>query len=139
MKLILALSALSALPAALACLQVSGQIRTTAGPPSVDSSKVMDNGAEVCNAGGGVQIDQDGHFTLKCLPGYIYAFTTDGKQAWYRNPVNAFSFVQSVKPERWGCFPQTDEPCAVVSWNQRMFGCPAVSSVEAVLPRKTPV
>jgi len=76
-----------------------------------------DNGLDVCDtAWGDARIDQDGHFSLVCLPGYIYAFEPDGAQAWYSNGINAYSFKQGV-----ACVPNTG--CVYTTWQTYNFGC----------------
>ncbi|KAF9526897.1 hypothetical protein CPB83DRAFT_857167 [Crepidotus variabilis] len=92
----MSLSLLSLLAApALGCLETIGSIDVQG---NVDTSitRVIDNGLVVCNAAWGWRVDQDNHVSLNCLANYIYAVTKDGATAWYRNPVNAFSFTQSV-------------------------------------------
>ena len=78
---------------ALACLEATGSVSTSG---NVDFIRVTDNGAITCNSDWGWRIDQDNHISLSCLSGYIYAVTKDGSLAWYQNPVNAYSFTQSV-------------------------------------------
>jgi hypothetical protein len=95
MKLITVFSAtlqLFTIVPTLACLVVEGTIDIELN--WLDYARVVDNGLLVCSNSWGVRIDQDNHYSLGCLPGYIYAVTTDGGMAWYRNPVTAFSFTQ---------------------------------------------
>lgn len=84
---------LLAITPALACLEARGQVSTTG---HVLSINVIDNGAVVCSDAWGWRIDQDNHISVNCLAGYIYAVKKDGSLAWYRNPVNAYSFPQLV-------------------------------------------
>ncbi|KAF8857249.1 hypothetical protein BDZ45DRAFT_674896 [Acephala macrosclerotiorum] len=77
-----------------ACLQISGVVDDNG---SVFTVSTTDNGLVTCDAFNmGWRIDQDGHFSANCLPGYVYATTLDGSFAWYANPVEAFSFTQST-------------------------------------------
>jgi len=103
----------------LACLQtagVVGQYRSD-GSWHMDYAYTIDNGLTTCDTQWGYRIDQDGHFSLSCLPGYVYAFTLDGSFAWYANPVNAFSFTQT---------PYVDWTTSVIvewEWSDSYFGC----------------
>jgi len=96
-----ALQLLAAVPT-LACLTVKGTIDTDF--DMIDYAQVYDNGLLVCNNAWGTWTDQDNHYALSCLPGYVYATTKDGGFAWYRNNAgNAYSFYQthSLGPATW--------------------------------------
>ncbi|KAH7351333.1 hypothetical protein BKA65DRAFT_500203 [Rhexocercosporidium sp. MPI-PUGE-AT-0058] len=113
-----AIFAVSVIPT-LACLQTAGVV----GQHRYDGTWAMvyaysiDNGLTTCNTQWGYRIDQDGHFSLSCLPGYVYAFTQNGAVAWYANPVNAFSFTQNPLVE-W-----TSNYVVEWEWSDSHFGC----------------
>jgi hypothetical protein len=100
---------------ALAYLEVTGAISIYG---NLDLALSIDNGLTTCSSRWGSRIDQDGHFSLTCLSGYVYAFTQDGTMAWYANPVEAFSFTQQV-----------DGELAEWSWDQKQFGCKTASGM----------
>ncbi|KAH8794983.1 hypothetical protein F5882DRAFT_397310 [Hyaloscypha sp. PMI_1271] len=89
----------------LACLRVHGGIThdPLPGLSGIYGVEAIDNGLVVCSVGMGSRIDQDGHYSLGCLPGYVYAFKKDGSFAWYANPVNAFSFTQNAQSNTYCC------------------------------------
>lgn len=89
---------LLAITPTLACLEARGQVSFLG---DVLSINVIDNGALVCSDAWGWRIDQDDHISLSCLAGYIYAVTKDGSLAWYRNPVNAYSFTQTTSGDEF--------------------------------------
>jgi hypothetical protein len=93
----------------LGCLHTSGVIGVPGGLGYAFSN---DNGETTCTNDWGVRIDQDGHYSLTCLPGYVYAFSQDGSQAWYANPVQAFSWYQAPSAE-----------LNEISWDNWQFGC----------------
>jgi hypothetical protein len=111
MKLLTAIPSVLAFEApTLTCLHVYGHI---AGDPflgaSVWSVFAVDNGQIVCSSDMGARIDQDGHFSMGCLPGYIYAFTKDGKTAWFANPSQAWSWIQPNHPDTYDCYGACDD------------------------------
>jgi hypothetical protein len=66
----------------LACLHVYGNIiHDPVVGDSVWSVFAVDSGAIVCSSDMGARFDQDNHFSMGCLPGYVYAFTRDGRTA----------------------------------------------------------
>jgi hypothetical protein len=67
----------------IACLIVRGSVNNEDG--TVSFARITDNGLEVCSNGWGWRIDQDNHFSLTCLSGYVFAWTRDSTFAWYRN------------------------------------------------------
>jgi len=64
---------------------------------------------------GPTRIDQDGHFSIACNGGRVYAFTVDGTTAWYNNGINAFRFTQDPIP-----VPGNG---ARYEWHTYNFGC----------------
>lgn len=129
MKLLTLLSALTLTTPTLACLHVYGNI---AGDPflgpSVWSVFAVDNGLTVCSSDMGARIDQDGHFSMGCLSGYVYAFTKDGRTAWYgNNGGGSFSFLQSNNPDKYDCYGACEDKkgvciqCTDYSWDQWMY------------------
>ena len=112
----------------LACLHVYGNI---VGDPFTDDSAwgvfAVDNGRIVCSSDMGARFDQDNHFSMGCLPGYVYAFTRDGRNAWFANPSNAYSWVQSNHPVEGNCYGACDDKHGVCicgkdySWDQWQF------------------
>ncbi|KAH8806788.1 hypothetical protein DL96DRAFT_1562338 [Flagelloscypha sp. PMI_526] len=58
------------------------------------SATVWDQGTKVCDDGS--RIDQDGHLSLTCNPGYIYAVTKNGAHAWVRTPNVVFEMDQTA-------------------------------------------
>src|SRR6187549_1960169 len=93
MKLTTLTLLLATIAPALGCLVIEGTIDMDA--DTVDYVRVIDNGALVCHAGLGVRTDQDNHYSVGCIPGYIYAVTKDGGFAWFRNHDRAYSFSQA--------------------------------------------
>jgi hypothetical protein len=100
-----------AISPALSCLQTFGVI---APPNTLAFALSVDNGEVTCNSDWGHYIDQDGHFSLSCLDGYVYAFTMNGEIAWYSNGVDSFQLQQPV---------QQDSTGSVFYWSQENFGC----------------
>ncbi|OBT87531.1 hypothetical protein VE02_03764 [Pseudogymnoascus sp. 03VT05] len=86
-------AALLAAAPALACLETSGSIDLAG---NVGRITAVDNGVLVCDSDKGHRIGQDGHISVTCKAGYVYAVTKDGSMRWYKNPTNAFSFKQVV-------------------------------------------
>ena len=68
----------------LGCLHTWGYLNwfSNSGYTFVDVH-VDDNGSRVCDSDWGWRIDNDGHPSLTCLDGYIYA--TNGETSWYAN------------------------------------------------------
>lgn len=115
-------------PTALACLRVHGYIvhDPLVGTTMDADAEAIDNGVVVCSARMGLRTDQDGHFSLGCLPGYVYAVTKDGKHAWFHNPQNRFEFDQSVKVDRYCCHGACEDrgvkiTCTDYSWDVHKF------------------
>ncbi|KAH8660842.1 hypothetical protein BGZ60DRAFT_517577 [Tricladium varicosporioides] len=82
------LSLLLAITPTLSCVHSSGSISEDPLPRlSGIDAVLIDNGAKVCD--GPARIDQDGHFSLTCLPG-----NKDG---------GVFSWVQPTKSRENGC------------------------------------
>lgn len=92
-----------------ACLETTGTISNTGVPGGIET---IDNGLTTCSSDWGWRIDQDGHISLNCLSGYIYAVTLDASMAWYRNPVEAFSFTQAASTGG-----------DIIWWDDFYFGC----------------
>ncbi len=91
----------------LACLEAMGWV-TSSG--DLDFAQTIDNGQITCDSTRGSRIDQDGHISLTCNAGYVYAFTKDGKTAWYANPSQSFTLDLS---------PDTES--AYVFWDKNFF------------------
>ena len=115
-------------PTALACLRVHGYIvhDPIVGTSMDGDAEAIDNGVVVCSARMGLRLDQDDHFSLGCLPGYVYAVTKDGKHAWYRNPQNAFDWDQTVNVDRYCCHGACEDKgvkisCTDYSWDMMRF------------------
>lgn len=102
-------AALIAAAPALACLETTGAIDLAG---NVQRITAIDNGVLVCDSDWGHRIDKDGHISLTCKAGYVYAVTKDGSMGWYKNPTNAFSFKQVV-----GGSHQT------FYWSEKRYGC----------------
>ena len=100
---------LLAITPALACLHTSGEIDV---PGGLSYAYSNDNGETTCTNDWGWRIDQDGHYSLTCLPGYVYAFSQDGYQAWYANPSESFSWIQDASGD-----------LNIISWDNWMYGC----------------
>ncbi|PVH72771.1 hypothetical protein DL98DRAFT_595714 [Cadophora sp. DSE1049] len=68
-----------------ACVRFEGQITNAGALSGLNgiSATVTDNGLRVCD--GGSRIDQDGHYSLSCLPGYMFAVTKNAATSWYNN------------------------------------------------------
>ncbi|KFX96879.1 hypothetical protein O988_05131 [Pseudogymnoascus sp. VKM F-3808] len=94
---------------AFACLETVGSIDLAG---HVQRITAVDNGVTVCDSDWGHRIDQDGHISMSCKPGFVYAVTKDGSMGWYKNPKNAYSFKQVV-----GGSHQT------LYWNEKRYGC----------------
>ncbi|KAH8892378.1 hypothetical protein GQ53DRAFT_746223 [Thozetella sp. PMI_491] len=77
---------------ALACLEYMGWVTANG---DLNFAQTVDNGVITCDSTKGWYIDQDGHFSLTCISNYVYAFTRDGKTAWYANPSNSFQLDQA--------------------------------------------
>ena len=105
------LLALVATPVAvLCCLHTEGE--TTSGTGNLVYAFSNDNGQTTCTNDWGSRIDQDGHWSLTCLPGYVYAFTKDGSKHWYSNGINAYSWTVSATTGGHA-----------ISWVDWRFGC----------------
>lgn len=94
---------------ALACLETIGSIDLAG---NVQRITAVDNGVTVCDSDRGHRIDQDGHISVTCNAGFVYAVTKDGSMGWYKNPKSEFSFRQVV-----GGSHQT------LYWNEKRYGC----------------
>lgn len=108
---------LFAISPSFACLHTYGEVHSDTEERhwTVVWAGATDNGLDVCDtAWGNARIDQDGHFSIPCLPGYVYAFTEDGLTAWYSNGINAFRFAQS---------PSSPEGGYDWTWQTYNFGC----------------
>ncbi len=90
-SLSIALQLLAVTPT-LGCLHTSGLIGVPGGLAYAFSN---DNGETTCTNDWGVRIDQDGHYSVTCRAGYVYAFSQDGSQAWYANPKQSFTWFQN--------------------------------------------
>jgi hypothetical protein len=128
MKLILTLSAI---PSALACLHVWGQTSISPLPDlsGIGRSGANDNGREVCNSDWGSRIDQDGHYSIGCIPGYYYAFSKGGDISYYGNGQNDFSFANNPSKNKYCCVGACDDrkgaslSCTDSDWDLKVFGC----------------
>ncbi|KFY88751.1 hypothetical protein V500_06148 [Pseudogymnoascus sp. VKM F-4518 (FW-2643)] len=101
----------------VACLHAWGTITHSLWPGlSGITAQVDDNGGRVCS--GGSHFDQDGHYSLTCVPGYVYAVTQDGGFAWYRAGSNAYSWIQptSIDHEEVGHLKNT-----LYSWDVWLY------------------
>lgn len=132
MKLLTLLSGfLTFIAPTLGCLHVYGNI---AGDPVLGPTVwgvfAVDNGAIVCSSDMGARFDQDGHFSMGCLNGYVYAFTKDGRTAWYKNPTiapgNEWSWLQDNHKDTYDCYGACEDKgpcvqCSDYSWDLWMF------------------
>ncbi|KFZ18575.1 hypothetical protein V501_01140 [Pseudogymnoascus sp. VKM F-4519 (FW-2642)] len=67
-----------------ACVHFVGSIELNPLPTlSGMNAEVTDNGVVVCS--GPTYTDQDGHFSLRCNPGFVFAATKNSALAWYQN------------------------------------------------------
>ena len=126
MKLFLFLSALTS---TLACLHTWGDTHADALPglSGIGSCGAIDNGLTVCHSDWGSRIDQDGHYSITCLPGYVYAFTKNGAKTWYANPINAFSWTNDPSHNTYCCYGTCDDrkgaelSCTDYDWDKWMY------------------
>jgi hypothetical protein len=61
-----------------------------------------------------------------CKPGYVYAFTKDGRHAYYANPINSFQFNQNAQSWDYCCHgPCGDKgahvQCTDYNWDETHF------------------
>jgi hypothetical protein len=71
-------------------------------------------------------IDQDDHFSINYIPGYIYAFTQDGTFAWYgysANGKHSFSCGQQTQVQDLAIAICEPEVCIDTSWYVSLYGC----------------
>ncbi|KAH6716320.1 hypothetical protein BKA61DRAFT_602933 [Leptodontidium sp. MPI-SDFR-AT-0119] len=89
---------------ALACVEAFGYIDDC--PFDVGDcgkyAQLTDNGGIVCGGPIGA-IDQDGHYTIHCNPGYVWAFTQDLAHSWYGYGSAAFQWDQHVDSASRDC------------------------------------
>jgi hypothetical protein len=105
-----------AITPALSCLRTYGVITNSGGSDAFVFALAIDNGAVVCSSSwGNVNIDQDGHFSLPCWSGYVYAMTFDGYTAWYSNGVQSWQLAQGIIPDI--------NPGVWEWWEDNWFGC----------------
>ncbi|KAK9776933.1 hypothetical protein SCAR479_06334 [Seiridium cardinale] len=78
----------------LGCLHTEGY--TEPGTGNLVYAFSNDNGATTCTDDWGYREDQDGHWSLTCLPGYACNFAKDGSRHWYSNGINSFSWTSTV-------------------------------------------
>ncbi|KAH6704084.1 hypothetical protein BKA61DRAFT_581332 [Leptodontidium sp. MPI-SDFR-AT-0119] len=92
-------SAFALIAPSSACLHLWGEITDTGGTLTTGgiSATVIDNGVNVCP--GGARIDQDDHFSMYCLPGYVFAITKTASKAWFQNSAGT-SWEIDPKPKR---------------------------------------
>jgi hypothetical protein len=109
MKLTTVLSTFLAVSPALGCLETFGLITPA---DTFAFALSIDNDVVTCNSNWGWRIDQDGHFSLSCVDGYVYAFTLDGGLAWYSNGVESWQIQQPIQATGTGAW-----------WAQKQFGC----------------
>ncbi|KAK6070016.1 hypothetical protein SCUP515_08694 [Seiridium cupressi] len=88
------LSAFLPITTVLGCLHTESF--TESGTGNLVYAFSNDNGATTCTNDWGYREDQDGHWSLTCLPGYVYAFTKDGSRHWYSNGIYSFSWTSAV-------------------------------------------
>jgi hypothetical protein len=122
--LVLILSA--TVPSVLACVHSFGSI--TADPFDINSgigAELWDNGSQVC--GDPFRIDQDGHYSASCIPGYVFALSKNGVHAWYGYGNNAFQWNQDVKIDHLDCYGACDDrrgacvKCTQYSWDIKQY------------------
>jgi hypothetical protein len=110
----------------LGCLHTEGY--TLPGDGALVYAFSNDNGRTTCTNDWGSREDQDGHWSLTCLPGYVYAFTKDGSQHWYSNGVNAYSWWTTVSTGghamqwddwRFDCNRKSQYPAVILSLTNR--------------------
>lgn len=125
MKLLVFILAVSPV---MACLRHHGYIvhDPIVGTTMDGDAEAIDNGVVVCSARMGLRTDQDGHFSLGCLPGYVYAISKNGKDIWFRNPQNAFSWSQNPNVDKYCCHGACDDKgvkisCTDYSWDNKRF------------------
>ncbi|KAF2488781.1 hypothetical protein BU16DRAFT_544941 [Lophium mytilinum] len=89
---------------ALACVHAYGYIDDC--PIDVGDcgryATLTDNGGVVCQGDIGT-IDQDGHYTIHCNPGYVWAFTQNLAHSWYGYGSASFQWDQHVDTGSWDC------------------------------------
>jgi hypothetical protein len=119
---VVALTLMSLTPA-LACLHSTGSIvHDPLGINSGISATVTDNGGVVCTDANS-RIDQDGHYSLGCIPGYVYAVTKDARTAWYGYGSVSFQFLQDPSSDSYDCYGACDDKkgaciqCDEYSWD----------------------
>lgn len=90
---------------ALACVHATGYIETdpngSIGPNNGNFAQLWDNGDLKCQ--GTPRIDQDNHYSLPCVAGYVYAYTQNLAHAWYGYGNNAFQWDQTVQSASFDC------------------------------------
>lgn len=106
----------------LACVQASGYISIDAiGELSV-TGELWDNGGHVCSSTQyGWYVDQDNHYSIRCVPGYVYAFTKDAKTVWYGYPRHSFSWNQNPLATSDYCNPPQGQWCFLTEWNVKEY------------------
>jgi len=82
---------------ALSCLFTYGVTDDSNDPDGFVYALTVDNGAVTCSSEYGSRVDQDGHLSMGCLPGYVYAFSLDGLTAWYSNGINSWELAQQPR------------------------------------------
>jgi hypothetical protein len=125
-KLILLVAAASQ---ALACVHATGYIQHDPIPGGANEGKfaqLWDNGDLKCQGIRGV--DQDGHFTTYCQPGYAYAFTQDGRHAWYGYGTASFNWDQNPQKGKFDCDACNGKTgkcmqCTTIQWDNHLYGC----------------
>ncbi|KAH7304374.1 hypothetical protein BKA65DRAFT_486305 [Rhexocercosporidium sp. MPI-PUGE-AT-0058] len=117
----------------LACVRATGYIvhdpLGSGGPNEAVHGELWDNGGRKCfGVSPSHPLDQDGHYTTNCDPGYYYAFSKDGAHAWYGYGGNKFEWAQSISRSSFDCDFCVGKSghcaqCTSIDWSDSLYGC----------------
>lgn len=113
---------------ALACLHAKGSITVSPLPElSGISAEVWDNDNDHPVCTGPTRIDQDGHYSLTCRPGYYWAISKNGAYAWYGYPGIDFTWAVARTSDTYDCYGACDDrhgaclKCTDYNWDQWLY------------------
>ena len=89
-----------------------------------------DNGSTKCSGFDLNSLDQDGHYHANCDPGYVFAFTTNLRHAWYGYGSASFQWDTDYSEGDSDCDACHESPsgthcmkCHHRQFEDHLFGC----------------
>ncbi|KAL5313538.1 hypothetical protein ACEPPN_017958 [Leptodophora sp. 'Broadleaf-Isolate-01'] len=93
-------------------------------------AQLDDNGSTKCQGFDINSLDQDGHYHANCVPGYVWAFTTNLRHAWYGYGSASFQWDTNFESGETDCGACREsksgthcEKCNAIQFEDYLYGC----------------